>query len=214
MKAVFGDDIFPFDSWKEFKIAIDDIEEDYSFKEYTQHMFGGRGIGCKIPLSIQIFCFDKTGESSMTWSSSLALGWIEEDLEWFYERFVDSDFDGARMWYEFPGYYTLKKRSDELSADKTAMGDRHRRFFGNYSTDSNTARTQATLPSSKKNTSITKSEPQSVEEINDEVKSVLPMVTVKDFCTAFSEFVPGMGEMIEERVYSLMQKSMIMDDQR
>ncbi|PVH72339.1 hypothetical protein DL98DRAFT_610936 [Cadophora sp. DSE1049] len=207
MKVVLGDESFPWDSWAEFKEAMEDIKDDFDLEKYMNHMFepGNCGSGCKIPLFVHTFSFDDSNElNDFHWSSATTTGWLEEDLVWYYERFFNGSFEGARCWYEFPAYKALGAKMDMLKQDKTAKGKRFRRYFGSR-TDKQGKMLESGLPD-KNGEDVFEKDGM---KFDDELKPMVTGLIMKDIFESMSDLVPGLGRVFEQRMHTMFSQSMI-----
>lgn len=206
MKLLFGDENFPWDSWIEFKEAMEEIKEVFDHGAYMKRLFepGHSGIGCQLPVFVYTFYFGESNEdSNFHWSSATATGWLEEDIGWYYERFFSGDFIGSRRWYPFPAYQTLEKKILELGEDQTAKGKRFRKYF---------------WPKRDEEGKLLQIEPPAIED-NDEVESIDfkemgPLAgdfIMKDVFESLSDLVPGLGKVFERRLHSMLNQSLIRD---
>lgn len=204
LQAILGDEIFPWDSFIEFQEAMEEIKEIFDQKAYVKSFSesGKFGIGCQIPLFVHTFTFFDNDEEDLHWSSARTVGWIEEDLGWFYERFFESSFEGARRWYEFPAYHAINKKLVELKSDKSSKGDRFRKYFGE---EEGKGKVQeiSSLKKKSNNSSV------AVIEFDDKTKSLVPGLIMKDVFNTMSDVVPGLGKVFEERFHRMMSQSMI-----
>ncbi|KAH7388926.1 hypothetical protein BKA64DRAFT_679367 [Cadophora sp. MPI-SDFR-AT-0126] len=207
MKGVLGDETFPWDSWAEFKEAMEEMKDDFDLEKYMNHMFepGNCGSGCKIPLFVHTFRFDDSDEpNGFHWSSATTTGWLEEDLVWYYERFFNGSFEGARCWYEFPAYKALSVKMDKLNQDKTAKGRRFRRYFG-----SRTDKQGKILDSNSPDKDSEDVFEKDGIRFDDEMKPMITGLIFKDIFESMSDLVPGLGEVFEQRMHTMFSQSMI-----
>ncbi|OBT83698.1 hypothetical protein VE02_07572 [Pseudogymnoascus sp. 03VT05] len=206
MKLVFGEENFPWDSWIEFREAMEEIKEIFNHREYMKRLFepGHSGIGCQIPVFVYTFYFGESNEdSSFHWSSATATGWLEEDLGWYYERFFAGDFIRARRWYPFPAYQTLEKKVHELGEDQNAKGKRFRKYF---------------WPKRDEEGKLFEIEPPAIKGNNEvgsiDFKEMGPFgggFIVKDIFESLSDLVPGLGKLFERRLDAMLNQSLIRD---
>ncbi|KAK0130235.1 hypothetical protein ONS96_000758 [Cadophora gregata f. sp. sojae] len=206
-KGILGDETFPWDSWGQFKEAMDDIKDDFDLEAYMKHMFepGNCGTGCKVPLFVHTFSFGASNEpKDFHWSSSTTTGWLEEDLVWYYERFFDGNFEGARFWYEFPAYKALGLKMDKLRQDKTAKGKRFRKYFGSSANKQDKA-----LEPELSNKDAEASFEVNGVPLDDVLKPVVPGLIMKDLFDSMSDLVPGLGKVFEQRLHTMLSQSMI-----
>ncbi|OBT69193.1 hypothetical protein VE03_01933 [Pseudogymnoascus sp. 23342-1-I1] len=207
MKRMFGEETFPWDSWVEFRETMEEVKEEFDHRAHMKRMFepGNSGIGCQIPVSVYTLYFGEGNEdSSFHWSSAAGTGWLEEDLEWYYERFFGGDFKGARRWYLFPAYNTLGKKMDELNEDQTAKGRRFRKYF---------------LPKRDEAGKVLEIEPPDVEDqyeigsnsvkLEKELRPMVGGLVMKDFYDSISDLVPGLGKIFEQRLHAMLNETMM-----
>ena len=208
-KAILGDE-FPFDTWAEFKTAMDELEDDSSFNEYMRKLWDGAGMGCRISLSVRTVSFcnpvPARQEGDSRWSLALTIGWIEEDVEWFYERFFNEAMVGSRMPYEFRAYVGIIKRGQELEKDQTAKGTRFRKLF-------NKVGEEAQLSSSTHQPESGTRSHQTMEGYLNTVQPVELKSKLRDLCDAMSDFVPGMGKVMQQRMVKAIQQSFTISDE-
>lgn len=208
MKIVLGDEGFPWDTWAEFKEAMEEIKEVFDHEEYMKRLFepGNCGAGARIPLFIYTFHFGGRKEGNdFHWSSATTTGWLEEDLEWYYERFFGGSFDGARRWYEFPAYFSLGLRMEKLQQDQTAKGKRFRKYFGE-GVDKQGKILDIELP--KKGKDVFERDGM---KFGDDMKPMVPGLILKDVFESMSDLVPGLGKVFEQRLHTMLNQSLIED---
>ena len=210
-KQILGDEYFPWDTWEEFREAIEYGEEEFDFNTYMEKLFepGKCGIGCTIPLVINTFCFKDGGDFEkldFQWSSAVAIGWIEEDLKWFYDRLFGGDFEGARKWYPFPAYCALNARVERLKSDKTSKGARFRKIWG-ASTDPKDRETVAeiSLPEREASQDQTSDGPAGEPGLG----GIIFPLKLKELFESVSDVVPGFGNFFEQRLRTMLNQSLI-----
>ena len=179
-----------------------------NLKISLKELFGDTGVGSQIPLPVQTFCFDEKAvddQLSFRWSSAITVGWIEEDIDWYYQRFFDNQLEGARQWYEFPKYSQFSKRMEELRSDKTEVGARHRKFFGYLGetpkVDAPATAVRTYVPPHRSSFDVMS------DILDDEISTPQSMLVTKEFFKAMSDLVPGMGQVFEHRLYKMLQQS-------
>jgi hypothetical protein len=212
-KNLLGDEYFPWDSWEEFHEAMDNVKDEFDFDAYMKGLFepGNCGIGCNNPLPVNTFFYQEGAESSeadFRWSSAMAVGWIEEDLKWFYDRLFGGDFAGARRWYPFPAYHALNARVEVLKADKTEKGARFRKVWEGQPDSS-------TQPTLEQRLELALPERESSKETEPDMKprngigGVLFPIKLKEVFEAVSDVVPGFGNFFEQRMHMMLNQSFI-----
>ncbi|KAL2066085.1 hypothetical protein VTL71DRAFT_2156 [Oculimacula yallundae] len=211
MKGILGDEVFPWDSWTEFKEAMEEIKDVFNIHEYTKRMFepGHCGIGCQIPLFVHTFHFgERDKPNDFHWSSSTTVGWLEEDLAWYYERAFGGAFEGERRWYDFPAYKSLSLKMHKLQQDKTAKGKRFRKYFGS-GLDKKGKPLEIELPDKDKDGKHVFV--KDGVEYTDEMKPMVTGLIMKDIFDSMSDLVPGLGKVFEMRMHTMFEQSLIED---
>ncbi|KFY45652.1 hypothetical protein V494_00850 [Pseudogymnoascus sp. VKM F-4513 (FW-928)] len=203
MKRNFGEEVFPWDSWAEFKEAMELVKEEFYHRTYMDKLYelGNNGIGCQHQVFVYTFHFGENNEdedSSFYWSSATATGWLEEDIGWYYERFFEGDFIGARRWYRFAAYQPLDKKILQLSEDPTAKGKRFRKYFS-LEKDKEGKLLEIELPNIE----------GKVELRSEHMGPLGGGAVMKDIFDSMSDLVPGLGRILEERVHSMLSESLI-----
>ena len=192
-----ADSEMPFENWSELREAWDSMEEnDMGLKAIFAKFFepGKCGIGCRTPFFIHTFYYPEAGKSDCLWSSAFDVGWIEEDIEWFYERFFRDDFEHARQWYGFPAYETLhpphpfdEEEVKELEgASQQQMNDMFIRKWRKLTAKRKSSR-------SKKN-----------EDGDDD-----DLFMEQDMLDALNDLMPGMGRAMRVRVQALLSSILV-----
>jgi hypothetical protein len=218
-KTILGEDFFPWDTWAEFREAMDETVDNMSFDKYMSGIFepGKCGIGCSIPIPVNTFHFQEqpteNGNLDFRWSSAMAIGWIEEDLKWFYDRLFGGDFEGARLWYPFPAYHAANARAEVLKADTTEKGARFRRVWEGKP-DPNV---QAIEPTFEQRLELALPQREGVAESESDLKEnigiggLLLPIKLKEVFNAVSDVVPGFGSFFEKRMHIMLNQSLIGD---
>jgi hypothetical protein len=197
--------------WEEFREAMDDVKDEFDIDTYMEKLFdpGRCGIGCSIPLLINTFFFKEVTDCNKTdlhWSSAMTVGWIEEDLEWFYDRLFRGDFEGARRWYAFPAYKALDAKVENLKSDKTSKGVRFRKIW------------QGFVEPSKKETLVELSLPERENSCDTPLKGpkddtsrggMFFPLKLKEVFESVSDIVPGFGNFFEQRLRTMLNQSLI-----
>jgi hypothetical protein len=213
LKKIYGDDYFPWDSWVDFREAMEDTRNEFDFNAYIEKLFepGNCGIGCQIPLFINTFSFNNgkdSAELDFHWSSALTGGWIEEDVKLFYDRLFGGDFEGARKWYPFPAYFTLSARLEKLQSDQTPKGVRYRKLWGEGD-DSNERETlmEISLPERESSGDM------ALEGPKDGIAQggLLFPLRLKEVFESISDVVPGFGNFFEQRLRTVLNQSLVGD---
>ena len=211
-KDLLGDEIFPWDSWEEFREAMNDIKDQFDFDAYLEKLFepGKCGIGCNNPISVNTFFFqDVTNDGiKFRWTSAMAIIWIEEDIKWFYDRLFGGDFEGARKWYAYPAYHALNARVESLKSDQTEKGARFRKLWGGQSDSS-------TQPTLVERLELALPEMENSKETDSDMKpgggigGLLFPIKLKEVFEAVSDVVPGFGKFFERRMHIMLNQSLI-----
>lgn len=209
MKRIFGDETFPWDSWTEFRETMEEVKEEFDHGAYMKSMFepGNSGIGCQLPVCVYTFYFGESNEdSSFHWSSATATGWLEEDLDWYYERFFGGVFIGARRWYKFSAYQTLDKKMHELSEDQTAKGKRFRKYFS-PGRDEAGQLLEIELPDIQDKDGLRSND----LKLDKEMRPFMRGLIMKDVFNSLSDLVPGLGKVFQQRLHTMLNRSLIGD---
>jgi hypothetical protein len=207
LKRTFGEAYFPWENWIEFLEDMEEIKDEWDYNAYMKMMFkpGACGIGCKIPVFVYTFCFNEDGldgdsdDKRFHWSCSNTIGWLEEDIEWLYDRFFGGDFSEVRRWYSFTAYDVLSAKMDGLKADNTKKGRRYRKYFSGLTEDV----PEVPLPEKKK---VKKGQTDDEGEDDDDLK--LPTLIMKDVFESMSDLVPGLGKIFEQRLHTMLNSSL------
>ena len=199
---------FPYDSWADFReMMAQTAERGLDFDKFFNDWFepGNRGIGCQSPVLIHTFHFKTSSVPEATdfdWSACMDVAWIEEDAEWFFERFFEDKFENARTWYVFPGYADLVGNYREIKASSSPKAQRIKKYFGPE------LKGFPELPSQETLEKATGSSESSDEDLFDEI-----LDSLGDMCAALSDLMPGMGKAMELRLRRMLTRSIIeLDD--
>jgi len=212
LKRTFGEEHLPWESWTEFREHMEEIKDEWDYDAYMKKMFkpGDCGIGCKIPVFVYTFCFNEDGlvedsdDKTFHWSCAKTIGWLEEDIEWLYDRFFGGDFSRARRWYTFIAYDVLSAKIDGLKADNTEKGRRYRKYFSGHMENG----LAVPLPEKKK----VKRDQTDDDEAEDDDDPKLPTLIMKDVFESMSDLVPGLGKIFEQRLHTMLNSSLFAAD--
>ncbi|KAL3425246.1 hypothetical protein PVAG01_04527 [Phlyctema vagabunda] len=209
MKRALGDDGFPFESWEEFESTMNDMKDVFDFHKHMKEIYkpGQFGVGCKIPILVQTFYFEnglRNKQDEFHWSSAIGVGWIEEDFEWFHQRFFDNKLQDARSWYGFRAYQEYDNKIKKLLIDKGPKGRRMRKYFGAMST--NVSKSVIDMPDTPSNRNKTEEEHTDAGSINNESSDeTLPYFSLpKEYLESMSDVAPGMRRFFELQVHQMI----------
>ena len=209
LKKMVGDDDFPFDSTAEYLETMAELGPEFDIQENVRKFFGTDqvGIGCNIPLPVHTFYYPNTApenKHNFHWSSAYDIGWIQESIVWYYERFFKDDFVDARKWYEFPLFENFIKGFDAPEA-KVKREKAMKKLGGMMWRIPKAESRRRLLDNSKRDGTV------AGDDDDDDDDDGGPTLALKDIVSAMSDILPGMGKLFEERVHQMMELSMISD---
>jgi len=143
------------------------------------------------------------------------MGWIEEDIEWFYQRFFSDDFHVSRQWYSFPIYQASAEDFAKMPTDKSPKAKRFRRVFApllkrGIGTDDEESKEVAKsleedqLEDEKNGTKKSKGSGILGDDVDDEYR---PILIMKEMIGALSDYVPEATKYLEFRMHTIMMES-------
>ena len=202
------------DTWDEFAEMHEALADDDSdHRRKMQAFFKDIGIGCDIPIYVHTFSYRPQGEADtidFCWSSAADVGWIEEQAEWFNQRFWKNDFTGARMWFPFYQYAEI----DAVKWNKDREASRYRRrgkrfpalkrmvdhIRGSIELD--------TSAGSERRLRIRDDESEETTQI-----AVEGIFEMRDFFGDLIDLMPAAGSLFKDRFTQIMSQSLMRDDE-
>jgi hypothetical protein len=226
LKNVHGDD-FPFDEYDDFMRSVRELRDPELTigRVMAEYSGGANGFGCKIPLFVQTFNFnDVRGTAKFSWSSSADVGWIEEELDWFYDQLLDLRSGSGRQWYPFDRLIVVESRMRFLYTSNSEQGERFRRFWspaiewadGKKAIEQPEARkaidqkSSGNAESSKKKVDQSKAEALKNVDFYEKMSKEGPdgiMDKWKDVRKSLSDIAPGLGQFLDYRMQMRLAQS-------
>jgi hypothetical protein len=225
-RRLIGDDLVPWDSWLEFREAMDEIKDEFDYDAEMKKYYDDDNCGmvARIPLFIQTIFFERGTElqEDFQWSCSSGVGWIEEHVAWLHDRFFGGSFEGSRELYSFPAYEKVVPKWEALISDKGPKGERFKKYFPKAFDVDETTKSERRLTE--------KEEPkQQASDVKDEDKGIIafklrargpvmylkdgefydPMTKIKDVVESMSDVVPGLGKLFEQRMSRMITSSIM-----
>ena len=223
-KRLLGEEIFPWDSWDDFREFEKEIRDEFDYEAHTEKFYdsSNRGVGCRLPLLVQTLFFEQEAGAKVDfqWPSAIGVGWIEKDVRVIYRRMTSGSMAGSRRWYPFPAYETLRTRMEELSKDQSSKGKRFRRLYRDkveiygmkvgiedsekaplVNKDDEKGELTIFKTTTTKKGRVLKSRAPAIVLKDGEMWD--PLLPINDVLDSLSDIVPGMGEIFMYRITDL-----------
>ena len=206
LNADYGD-MFP-STWDEFQAIHEalDEENDPTWHKWMKTLFENHGIGCNLPLYVHTFYYNSSeaAPATLTWSSAVDIGWIEEATRWFYSRFIKNDFRNSRMWYHFHQYSDVP--AVHWSGKTRALRNARRKL-------KKLERAAVNHPGSIELVIPTKSKGEPQPAMDDEDEEMAErMMQLRDFMEDLEDNAPGLGRLFRDRMSQFLNQSLIGDE--
>ena len=214
-------DFIPFDTWEDFKATLEELQDAEEFAKFAEFIgFETNGVGCSLPLFVETIKFNSGGKvendevdnndrRDFAWSSAADVGWIEESMEWFFERFLQSDFAAARRWYEFRRYRDLPLAQKMRNASphdpkqfRRALQTRKKRKKSKRSEEN-----VENKEGSKEMDQEEGNEKDEDDDDDDDDNDPEPLLFMKEFLDQFEDMMPGFGKYLKTRLEVMLNRS-------
>lgn len=214
-RATKAGQALPFDSWAEVKELALEMEEDQDFHSHFQRLWppGQSGLGTKIPILIHTFLLGRDSVSAdgrasphLQWSCAVDIGWIEENIDWWYERLFLDRFEDLRAWYNFPAMYKAGARFSKLVNADTPEGERLRKSlspFFSKTAPSIEHKDEAVIDYDGEASTAKKDQGDDRLDVFGSLELDEYMENMEE---AFSALSPGLGEFMKTRMKWMVRK--------
>lgn len=146
----------------------------------------------------------------LQWSCAIDIGWLEEHLDWLYERMFKDSLDGARSWYIFPAMFRAGDRFEKRIKSDTPEGERLRKKlspFFNKPSPGIEGKDKAVKHSDRELLVAKKDQGQHLDDSFACFDLDEYMESLEETFSAWSELSPGLGEFMMTRMRSLVRRS-------